>query len=59
MDNMEIPNWSSDDILLYNQLFDNGNIVTNSESVEEICNASSEISSTSPILYMNYFCHDK
>lgn len=52
MDNMEIPNWSSDDVLLYNQLFDNGNIVTNSESVEEISNASSELSSASPISYM-------
>ena len=52
MDNMEIPNWSSDDILFDNQLFDNGNIVTNSESVEEISNASSELSSASPISYM-------
>ena len=52
MDNMEIPNWSSDDILFYNQLFDNGNIVTTSESVEEISNASSELSSASPISYM-------
>lgn len=59
MEDVEIPNWSRDDVILFNQPFDNGYLSTNSESVEEICNASSEISSTSPILYMNYFCHDK
>ena len=34
------------------EIIDNGNIVTNSESVEEINNASSELSSASHISYM-------